>query len=83
MLGEQIGRVTVRVHAPVGTEDAMTICHILMELHPSGGRGVGDAAPNVRTAIDRAAERAGSAVGRELARRRGLPDGRSLAYGLE
>ena len=82
-LGRQIGRVTVRVHAPVGTEDAMTICYILVELHPSGGLGIGDAAPNVETAIDRAAERAGAAVRRELERRRGLPAARSLAYGLE
>jgi ribosome-associated translation inhibitor RaiA len=82
-LGRQVGRVTVRIHAPAGAEDAMTACHILVELHPSGGLGIGDAAPNVETAIDRAAERAGGAVRRELARRRGLPDGRSLAYGLE
>ena len=82
-LGRQIGRVTVRVHAPVGTEDVMTICYILVELHPSGGLGIGDAAPNVETAIDRAAGRAGGAVRRELERRRGLPAARSLAYGLE
>ena len=75
--------MTVRVHAPVGTEDAMTICYILVDLHPSGGLGIRDAAPNVETAIDRATERAGGAVRRELGRRRGLPDGRSLAYGLE
>jgi len=65
--------VTVRVHALLGTEDAMTACHILVDLHPSGGLGIGAAAPNVETTIDRAAERAGGAVRRELARRRGLP----------
>ena len=82
-LGRQVGRVTVRVHAPAGAEDAITSCHILVEIHPSGGLGMGDTAPNVEMAIDRAAERAGVAVRRELARRCGLPGGRSAACPLE
>jgi hypothetical protein len=45
--------------------------------------GTGEVASNLVTAIDRAAQRVRDAVARELARRRGLPDGRSLAFGLE
>ena len=82
-LGRQVGRVTARIHAPTGADDAMKACHILVELHPSGGLGVGDAAPNVAAAFERAIERAAIAVRRELARRRGLPNDRSLAYGFE
>jgi hypothetical protein len=44
---------------------------------------IGEAASNLPTAIDRAAQRARDEVAWELARRRGLPDGRSLAFGLE
>jgi ribosome-associated translation inhibitor RaiA len=80
--GRRVGRVTVRLHG-AGAEDAVTTCHILVELHPSGGLGIGEAASNPATAIDRAAQRARDAVTRELVRRRGLPDGRSLAFGLE
>jgi ribosome-associated translation inhibitor RaiA len=71
----QVGRVTVGLQAPVGAEDAITTCHILVELHASGGLRTGEAAPEPETAIDRAAERAGRAVRRELARCRGLTDG--------
>jgi hypothetical protein len=74
--------VTVRLHVAAGPEDAVT-CHILVELHPSGGLGIGEAASNLTTAIDRAAQRARDAVARELERRRGLPDARSFAFGLE
>jgi len=78
--GKRVGRVTIRLH---GAEDGVATCHILVELHPSGGLGVGEAASNPATAIDRAAQRAHDVVARELARRRGLPDARSLAFGLE
>lgn len=80
-LGVQVGRITVRLHAPAGTEDAITTCHILVELNPSGGLGTGEAAPKPTTAIDRAAERASHAVRRELERRRGVT--KSLAYPLD
>jgi ribosomal subunit interface protein len=79
----RVGRVTVRLHVAAGAEDAVTTCHILVEFHPSGGLGIGEAASNLATAIDRAAQRARDAVARELARRRGLPDGRSFAFGLQ
>lgn len=60
-----VARVTVRLHAPAGTEDAITTCHILLELRPHGALGIGESAPKPQTAVDRAAERAR----RELARR--------------
>jgi ribosome-associated translation inhibitor RaiA len=62
-----VARVTVRLHAPAGTEDAVTTCHILLELRPSGAVGIGESALKPQTAVDRAAERARQ----ELARRRG------------
>ncbi len=81
--GRRVTRTTVRVHA--GTEDTMTSCHILVELQPSGGMGFGESAPDLETAVDRAAERVGGAIGRELARRSALPGGpgRSSAYPME
>ena len=54
-----------------------------MRVHPAGGLGIGEAASNPATAIDRAAQRARDAVARELAPRGSLPDRRSLAFGLE
>lgn len=72
-LGALVGRVTVRFHAPVGTEDAITTCHILVELRPSGALAIGESALRPETAVVRAAERAG----RELARRRGLAPSRA------
>lgn len=78
--GRRIGRVTVRLHAPSGGADALTICHILVDIHPSGGLGVGDAAPSLEAAVDRALERTSGAVSHELKRRRQLPEQRSLAY---
>jgi len=64
--GRRVRSITVRLHA--GTGDAMTSCHIALELHPSGGLDIGEAGPNLRQIIDRAGERAGRALGRELAR---------------
>ena len=81
--GRRVRRMTVRLHA--GTGDAMTSCHILLELHPSGGLGIGEAGPDLETVIDRAAEGAGGALGRELGRRSALPQGhgRSSACPME
>lgn len=81
--GRRVRRMTVRVHA--GTGDTMTSCHILVELNPSGGLGLGETAPDLETAIDRAAERVGGVVGLELARRSALPGGpgRSSACPME
>ncbi len=62
-----VSRVTVRLHAAAGTEDAVTTCHILLELRPSGAVGIGESALKPETAVDRAAERARQ----QLARRRG------------
>ena len=62
-----VTRMTVRLHAPAGSEDAVTTCHILLELRPSGTVGIGESALKPQTAVERAAERARQ----ELARRRG------------
>jgi ribosome-associated translation inhibitor RaiA len=70
----QVRRVTVGLQAPVGAEDTITTCHILVELQAFGGLRTGEAGPAPKIAIGRAAERAGRAVRRELARRRRLAD---------
>lgn len=72
--GKRVGRVTVRLHVAVGGENAVTTCHILVELHPSGGLGIGETGSTLATAVDRAARRASDAVARELTRRTGLPE---------
>ncbi len=78
--GGRIGRVTVRLHAPSGGADELAICHILVDIHPCGGLGVGDAAPSLEAAADRALGRASAAVSDELTRRRWLREQGSLAY---
>lgn len=74
--GGRIGPVTVRLHAPCGGADALPICYILVDIHPLGVLGVGDAAPSLEAAADRALERASAVVSDELTRRRRLPGAR-------
>lgn len=78
--GGRIGPVTVRLHAPCGGADALPICYILVDIHPLGVLGVGDAAPSLEAAADRALERASAVVTDELTRRRRLREHGSLAY---
>jgi ribosome-associated translation inhibitor RaiA len=58
-----VARVTVRLHAPAGTEDAVTTCHILIELRPSGAVGSGESALKPQTALDPAAGAGPSGIG--------------------
>ena len=65
--GERIGRVTVRlvnINGPRGSEDK--ICLIDLILRPAGRILVEDVNGDLHAAIDRAAERTGRAVSREL-----------------
>lgn len=80
--GTRVVRMTVRVHA--GTGDTMTSCHMLVEFTPSGGLGLGETAPDLERAVERAAERVGGAIDREFARRSALDGpGRPSACPLE
>jgi hypothetical protein len=79
----QIGRVMVRIHAAPAAQDGITTCHVLVDLVPGGGVGLGVASPHVETAVERAFERVAVAASRELARRRGLPALDHLAYGVK
>jgi len=78
--GGRIGRVTVRLHATYSGAGELAICHILVDLHPGGGLGVGDAALSHGAAVERALGRAGGAVSAQLTRRRRLREQGSLAY---
>jgi ribosome-associated translation inhibitor RaiA len=78
--GGRIGRVTVRLHAPSNEAGELAICHVLVDIHPSGGLGVGEAAPSLDAAADRALGKAGAAVSAQLMRRRRVPEHGSLAY---
>jgi len=78
--GGRLGRVTIRLHPPSGAAGELAICHILVDIHPGGGLGVGDAAPSLEAAADRALGRASAAVSDELTRRLRLRERASLAY---
>lgn len=47
--------------------DGPTICHIRVDLSPSGGLALGATAPNLAKAVKWAAERVAAAVGSQLA----------------
>ncbi len=66
--GRRVGRVTVRLHRPADDGGTLCTCHVLVDLHPVGGLGVGEHAPGVMAAVERASERAGTAVASELTR---------------
>ncbi len=78
--GKRIGRVTVRLHAPASGAEALVTCHILVDIHPSGGIGIGHTAPSLESAVDGALARALGATDHELEQRGRLPERRALAY---
>lgn len=80
--GRRVGTVTVRLQRPVDGAGGLWTCHILVDLHPSGGLGLGETAPELLAAVDRASERVGAAAARELARRHARRDGRASGYAM-
>ena len=69
--GERIAKVTVRFEDANGARGGVDKqCHIEVALRPSGNVLVEDLDPDIRTVVDRAADRAARAVERDLQRRR-------------
>lgn len=64
------GRIIVaHIRLWVPTEgDGPAICHVRVELRPSGGLALGEAGSGLATAIGRATERMGMALGARTAR---------------
>ncbi len=80
--GQRIGRVLVRladVNGPRGGDDKS--CHVDVNLFPSGKVLVEDLDADLYAAIDRAAERVGRSVVRELEREREFDASVVKAYG--
>lgn len=70
--GDQIVRATVRFDDATGARGGVDKqCRIDVEIRPSGNVVIEDVDADIRTVVDRAAERVGRAVGREFDRRRG------------
>jgi hypothetical protein len=57
--------------APAG--DGPAICHVGVELRPSGGLALGETGSNVASAVGRATERLEAALGAQLARQGAAP----------
>ena len=57
----------VRLWVPM-EGDGPAICHVRVELRPSGGLALGETGSSLATAIGRATARMGSALGAQLAR---------------
>ena len=57
----------VRLWVPT-EDDRPAICHVRVELRPSGGLALGETGSSLATAIGRATERMGMALGAQLAR---------------
>ena len=71
--GERIAKVTVRLEDANGARGGVDKqCQIDIALRPSGNVIVEDIDADLRTVIDRAADRAGRAVDRDLQRRLGM-----------
>jgi len=69
--GERVAKVTVRFDDANGVRGGVDKqCHIDIALRPSGNVLIEDIDVDIRVAVNRAAERAGRAVERELQRRR-------------
>lgn len=66
--GGRIGRVAVRIEGPRGGGDATARCRVTVMMDPPRRIVVEASHPDPLVAADRAAERAGRAVGRETAR---------------
>lgn len=61
--------IAAHVRLWVPTEgDGPAICHVRVELRPSGGLALGETGSSLATAIGRATERMGMALGAQLAR---------------
>jgi len=80
--GRRVGRVTVRLHRPADDGGDLWTCHILVELLPSGGLGLGDTGCGPLGALDRAVGRLATAVALQLSIKRGHRDSRATAYAL-
>ena len=79
-LADRVRRVTVTlldVNGPRGGEDKL--CRIEVRLHPTGTLFVEDAGADLRTVVDRVADRAGEAVSRALKRGRSARRGAAPA----
>lgn len=63
--GKRVGRVTVRLHAPTDVDDLWT-CHLLVELLPWGGLGLGETGPGALGAVDRAVSRLAGSLASQL-----------------
>jgi ribosome hibernation promoting factor len=75
--GSSVGRVGVRVHDVNGSRGGVDqCCHISAEVLPSGKVVVEQIDAVLFAAIDRAADRAAQAFGREIRRRRDARTGR-------
>jgi ribosome-associated translation inhibitor RaiA len=64
------GRIVV-AHVRLWTPtdgNAPVICHVRVELRPSGGLALGETGANLTMAVDRATERMKTALGSQLAR---------------
>jgi ribosome-associated translation inhibitor RaiA len=74
-LGDDVQRVTVRLHEPPRPESGLlTQCAILLSFRPSGGLQVRYAAPAAADAVGRAVDEARRALGRRrVARHRPVP----------
>jgi hypothetical protein len=81
-VGKRVGQVTVRLHRPPDAAEGLWTCHVLVDLRPSGGLGLGENAAQLVTAIDRASRRAGAAASAELARRRITRPDRPLVHAM-
>lgn len=69
--GERIAKVAVRFEDANGTRGGVDkLCQIDVALRPSGNVIVEDIDADLRTVVDRAADRAGRAVARNLQRHR-------------
>ena len=74
--GQHIGLVTVRILALNGTRTAISkTCRIVVNLLPMGRITVEQTQPDLLSALDYAADRAGRAVQRELDRVKGSGPG--------
>ena len=69
--GERVSKVTVRFLDANGTRGGIDKqCHMDVALRPSGNVLIEDVDSDLRVVMDRAADRAGRAVARDLQRRR-------------
>ena len=69
--GSRVGRIVIRISDVNGTRGGVDqCCHISAELLPSGKVVLEQVDPDLFAAIDRAAERVGQAVRREIQKKR-------------